>query len=154
MQVYKPFPVVVMQEVPGELSLGFMCRGCRLGCPNCSYKSLRDWRELDLREYTQILDRYAGQATCVVFMGGDWIEELPLFLFEAQQRGYKRCLYTGLELADVNPAIVRELDFIKVGRWEGKKLGHPEGNQKFLNLRSGQDWTSRFCRPITDSQGL
>jgi len=144
MQVFTPFPVVVFQEVPGEISLGFMIKGCRLGCQGCSYKSLRDWAVLDLQTYTQILDRYAGQATCVVFMGGDWLEELPLFLFEAQQRGYKRCLYTGKELAEVNPAIVRELDFIKVGRWQGILMGKPEGNQRFLNLRSGQDWTSRF----------
>jgi len=146
MQVFLPFPQVVLQEVPGEISLGFMVRGCPLQCQGCSYKSLKDWQEMDIQTYTQILDRYRGLCSCVVFMGGEWNTDLPLYLQQAQQRGFLTCLYTGRELAEISPVILQNLDFIKVGRWAGIPLGEQGSNQRFWKLPEMQDLTDKFSK--------
>jgi len=77
-------------------------------------------------------------------MGGDWDRSLPVYLSEAQQRGYRTCLYTGRELHEISPEIVKLLDYCKTGKWEGKTLKEKGSNQKFWKLPEMQDWSYKF----------
>jgi anaerobic ribonucleoside-triphosphate reductase activating protein len=115
---------VVLQEVPGEISLCFTISGCPLRCAGCHSPFL--WKEgsgtkLETNAYKEILHRYFGFATCVVFMGGEWHKtELIQKLKYAREQGYKTCLYTGYE--EVDSKILDYLTWIKTGRWD-KNLG-------------------------------
>jgi len=126
--------------VPGEISLSFSISGCPLRCPGCHSPFL--WKEgngsiLDMNAYEDILRRYSGFASCVLFMGGEWhSEELTSFLRVARHYGYKTCLYTGLE--QVDPSILEYLTYLKTGPWIREKggLGNETTNQVFKEVQS------------------
>lgn len=147
-EVFNPVYSVVLQEVPGEISIGWMAKKCRQNCPGCSYKSLEKYGVLDLslQMFEQILKENQGLATCVLFMGGEEESELPEFLSRAKALGYKTCMYTGMKtIGEVDIQIVDKLDFIKVGRWEGTSLKDENTNQKFFALTPEvQDLTWKF----------
>ncbi|MBV1888297.1 MAG: anaerobic ribonucleoside-triphosphate reductase activating protein, partial [Urechidicola sp.] len=126
---------IVLQEVPGEISLCFSISGCSLHCVGCHSPFL--WKEgsgklLTEDNYTKILDQYNGLASCVLFMGGEWDEtELISLLKTAKNKKYKTCLYTGEET--VSQDIISELTWIKTGKWV-QTLGGLDSkitNQKF-----------------------
>lgn len=147
MLVFNPVFQVVMQEVPGEISIGFQIATCRQKCEGCSYKYLEKFgkRDLTLPEYEKILADNKGLATCVVFMGGEEEDDLPLFLERARSYGFKTCMYTGMKaIGDVDVRITSRLDYIKTGRWEGKSLRDPDTNQRFYSLPDGKDITAKF----------
>ena len=114
----------VLQEVPEEISLRFTISGCPLRCEGCNSPFL--WKEgsgskIEFEAYKDILYRYFGIATCVLFMGGEWHEnELIEMLKYAQEHGYKTCLYTGE--VTVSQDILKHLTYIKTGKWI-KQLG-------------------------------
>ncbi|MEK6152912.1 anaerobic ribonucleoside-triphosphate reductase activating protein [Flavobacteriaceae bacterium 3-367] len=131
---------VVLQEVPGELSLCFTISGCPLQCDGCHSPFL--WKKGSGKKLTQqvygaILEQYRGLASCVVFMGGEWHKkELIAHLKYAKTKGFKTCLYTGEENVDVR--ILEQLTWIKTGKWD-KKYGGLDSkttNQKFKNVKS------------------
>ncbi|MAD30348.1 MAG: anaerobic ribonucleoside-triphosphate reductase activating protein [Flavobacteriaceae bacterium] len=131
---------VVLQEVPGEISLCFSISGCKLQCNGCHSPFL--WKEnngtkLSLDTYFNKIIQYKDQATCVLFMGGEWHkEELITMLQLANKYGYKTCLYTGEEV--ISDEIKKHLTFLKTGRWE-KELGGLENkntNQLFIEVAS------------------
>lgn len=131
---------VVLQEVPGELSLCFSISGCPLRCNGCHSPFL--WKKgngtlLNKKEYLKFLNQYKDLATCILFMGGEWHEdELVEFLMIAKQRNFKTCLYTGED--SVSQVILDELNWIKTGKWEASKggLDNQTTNQKFINLKT------------------
>jgi len=133
---------VVLQEVPGEISLCFTISGCPLRCKGCHSPFL--WKEgsgskITKQVYKDILYRYAGFATCVVFMGGEWHQnELIHNLRYAQQQGYNTCLYTGYE--EVDPKILLHLTWVKTGRWDNDRggLDSPTTNQIFREVRTNE----------------
>ena len=110
---------VVLQEVPGEISLCFSISGCPLQCPGCHSPFL--WKEhsgekITPEAFEHTLNQYNDFATCVLFMGGEWhADELIELLKCAQGKGYKTCLYTGEEL--VESKILEYLTYIKTGPW-------------------------------------
>lgn len=148
MEVYKPVISVILQECPGEISLGCMVAGCPYGCQGCSYKSLEKFGkvEMTIPMYEEELKKYSGQATCVVFMGGCWLgNELTVYLERAKQYGYKTCLYTGLKnLGEIESSILKNLDFCKTGRWEGIPLTAAGSNQRFWDVKNQEDLTYKF----------
>jgi len=147
MQVYKPIFNVVLREVPGEVSIGFMVSGCKQGCNGCSYKSLdkHGTEDLSLWHFEEILKDNQGLASCIVWMGGEWMEDLPEFLARAKSLGYKNCLYTGMKtLGDIPSSVSALLDFAKTGRWEGKPLTDVDSNQKFWDVQTKTDITHKF----------
>jgi len=129
---------VVLQEVPGEISLSFSITGCPIRCKGCHSPHL--WKasrgtELTADTFTSLLNRYRAYATCVLFMGGEWEEEPLLgFLRTAREYGYRTCLYTGSE--EVTPALISELDYLKTGPWieELGGLDSPSTNQRMIRL--------------------
>ncbi|WP_418499402.1 anaerobic ribonucleoside-triphosphate reductase activating protein [Flagellimonas sp.] len=133
---------VVLQEVPGEVSLCFSISGCPLRCKGCHSPFL--WKEgsgtkLTSGAYEKYLDQYAGLASCVLFMGGEWHPEtLVEHLKLAQQHGYRTCLYTGAHR--VSPDILEHLTYIKTGKWD-KNLGGLDSestNQVFREVRTNK----------------
>ncbi|RIV71618.1 anaerobic ribonucleoside-triphosphate reductase activating protein [Flagellimonas aequoris] len=133
---------VVLQEVPGEVSLCFSISGCPLRCKGCHSPFL--WKEgsgseLTSKDYQKYLDQYAGLASCVLFMGGEWHPgALVRYLKQAQELGYRTCLYTGADR--VSPDILEHLTYIKTGNWD-KALGgldSPTTNQVFREVRTNK----------------
>jgi len=137
-------------EVPDEISLIFTVSGCPLRCSGCHSADLRNpalGEPLCPSTLAGKLERYAGLATCVCFLGGEW---MPVALIEllqlARSNGFSTCLYTGLET--INDAIAVHLDYLKLGPFVSARggLDRPGTNQRFLDLRRGRDITHRFQR--------
>jgi anaerobic ribonucleoside-triphosphate reductase activating protein len=143
---------IVLQEVPGEISLCYFICGCPLHCAGCH--SPFTWNEktghpLDMEDYLETLDRYRGFISCVLFMGGEWQEEeLESLLQAARTRGLKTCLYTGLE--DITPRLKKELTYLKTGPWVSALggLNSPTTNQRMIQLETGECLNSVFQREI------
>ena len=131
---------VVFQEVPNEISLAFSIAGCKNNCKNCSWKSFDiSPKELTDDLYEELLEKYKGTVSCILFLGGEWNKDhLINNLKKAHQFGYKTCLYTGQE--DVTKDIKDNLDFIKVGPYIEEKggLNNPNTNQRFFDLKTNQ----------------
>lgn len=141
---------VVLQEVPGEVSLCFSISGCPLRCEGCHSPFL--WKEGNGTELTPAyfqkrLDQYTGLASCVLFMGGEWHPKLLVeHLRKARQMGYRTCLYTGAD--HVPPEILEHLTYIKTGRWD-KALGGLDckaTNQVFTEVSTGKMLNHLFIR--------
>ena len=141
---------VVLQEVPGEVSLCFSISGCPLRCKGCHSPFL--WKEgigtlLRKENYLLLLKQYQDLASCVLFMGGEWYEEdLVEFLKTANSKGYKTCLYTGED--SVSQSILNELYWIKTGEFDALKggLDNPTTNQKFINLKTNSIQNHLFIK--------
>lgn len=141
---------VVLQEVPGEVSLCFSISGCPLRCKGCHSPFL--WKEgngnlLNKSTYLSLLNKYENLASCILFMGGEWHEkELVEYLKIANSNHYKTCLYTGEE--QVSESILNELNWIKTGKWEALKggLDNPTTNQKFINVKTNSIQNHLFLK--------
>ena len=140
---------IVWQEVPNEVSLAFLLSGCPLRCVGCH--SADSWKAglgeaLSVDYLRERLQRYAGLLTCVLFLGGEWhIRSLLQHLALAKQNGLKTCLYTGLDLCEIDTLAYRNellplLDYLKTGRWQADLggLGSATTNQKWWRIQNGQ----------------
>lgn len=132
---------VVLQEIPGEISLAFTITGCSLRCDGCHSKHTWNKRAGELltpATFTHALDAYDGLVTCVVFFGGEWYEdELIELLRIARSRKLRTALYTGLD--DVSQQLKNHLTFLKVGPYKKEKggLASSATNQRLYNLETG-----------------
>lgn len=133
---------IVLQEVPGEISLCFSISGCSIQCEGCHSPFL--WKEgngklLTENTFDNVLNQYKGFASCVLFMGGEWREkELIKMLKSAKNKKFKTCLYTGEE--KVSKEIESELTWIKTGKWK-QQLGGLDSettNQKFTEIKTNK----------------
>lgn len=131
---------VVLQEVPGEISLCFSITGCPLRCEGCHSPFL--WKKgtgskLTKEKYCELLQQYKNLASCVLFMGGEWYkEELIELLKLAKEQQFKTCLYTGEK--QVEKEILNELTWIKTGKWIESLggLSSKKTNQKFIEIKT------------------
>lgn len=149
---------VVFQEVPNEVSISFLVAGCNHGCKGCH--STFSWNAkagflLSDDYLLNVLSKYEGLATCVLFFGGDWeAKELENFLKLIKTKTkYKTCLYTGAELDFFSDKkeILNNLDYIKTGKWNYLLggLNSKSSNQKFYALKNGiveKDLTNKFIK--------
>lgn len=150
---------MVFQEVPDEVSLAFLVSGCPLRCPGCHSSDAWNGRRGE-RLTSEALDRRLaaarGAVTCLLFLGGEWAEaELTALLDQARSRGLKTCLYTGLELAEVPPGLLRRLTYVKVGPFvrELGGLDSPTTNQRFIDLATGKILNHRFQQRVPATRG-
>lgn len=140
----------VFQEVPDEVSVAFLVTGCPMRCHGCH--SSDAWNGARGHELTEAtidawIERSRGFLSCVLFLGGEWDPAgLKRLLDHARARGLKTCLYTGLELEQVDPELVSRLDFLKVGSWVAELggLDSPRTNQKFIEMKTGRILNHRF----------
>lgn len=141
---------ILLQEVPGEISICFTITGCQLRCEGCHSAHLRSnakGHDLSDELYKSILIKYQNYASCVLFMGGEWntpelIEKLKI----AKKMGYETCLYSGQEKLD--EVIVNELTYMKTGPWI-KEFGGLESkstNQIFKEVKTNETLNHLFQR--------
>ena len=141
---------VVLQEVPGEISLFFSNCGCKLACKGCHSSYLWDKKNgkiLLINTYLELLNKYEHYATCVLFMGGEWHEkELIEMLKIAKHKKFKTCLYTGEER--ISEEISNELTFLKTGSWKSELggLGSETTNQKFTDVKKNINLNYLFSK--------
>lgn len=141
---------IVLQEVPGEISICFSIGGCNIHCEGCHSPIL--WKEKSGQQLTQtifrsILKKYNGFASCVLFMGGEWHKnELINYLEYAQKEGYKTCLYSGED--QIDKEILKSLNWIKTGKWitEFGGLDSSTTNQKFKEVQSNKILNHLFLK--------
>jgi len=141
---------IVLQEVPGEISICFSICGCKIHCKGCHSPIL--WKEsngekLTISVFKETLKKYKGFASCVLFMGGEWHQkELISNLKYAQEKGYKTCLYSGRET--INNKLKQHLTWVKTGEWKAKLggLNNPKTNQKFIDVQSKQILNNLFLK--------
>lgn len=128
---------VTFAEVPWEINYTLFVHGCKLGCKGCSWEGLeKPTYNMSLDEFNKKLNNYKNKATCVVFLGGEWYEDFPLFLRAARDSGFKTCLYTGQSC--VSDELLKGLDYLKTGRWMGKPLTDKDTNQQFWIISNGK----------------
>lgn len=141
---------IVLQEVPGEISLCFSISGCSLKCKGCHSPFL--WKEgngvlLTKKVYVEILKKYKNLGTCVLFMGGEWHEkELEDNLKLAKKEGYETCLYTGED--EISNRLKNQLTWLKTGKWN-EKLGGLDSdttNQKFIEVKANKNLNHLFLK--------
>ena len=141
---------IVLQEVPGEISLCFTISGCPLRCEGCHSPFL--WKEglgekLTFKHFVETLNKYRGLASCVLFMGGEWhSKHLIRLLKYARSTGYETCLYSGENKVDRD--ILQHLTWIKTGRWNSKLggLNSPNTNQQFIELETNKKLNHLFIK--------
>ena len=128
-------------EVPHQVSLNIPIVGCPIHCPECHSK--HNWRvegypNLTEDKLREILDRYQSKFTVVTFMGGEWDSDtLYKYLDLIHSLPSKTCLYTGLELEEIDKRLnIMILDYLKVGPYKSEfgGLTNPNTNQRFYQL--------------------
>ena len=137
--MYYSYPQIVLQEVPGEISLALSISGCPLRCKGCHSTETYDpnfGTELTEDELNRLLKKYK-HISCVLFYGGEWeLETLTNYLKLIKNKGLKTCLYTGFELEFFDYEFLKNLNYIKTGPYikELGGIGSPTTNQKFIIL--------------------
>lgn len=135
-------PQIVFQEVPDEISLAISISGCNLKCPGCH--SAFTWDEkygkpLNIQEIDKLLNQYEGLVSCFLFYGGEWeIDNLLEFINHIKSKNIKVCLYTGLDIDEIDERLINNLDYLKTGRYI-KSLGglkEKNTNQKFYKIHN------------------
>lgn len=131
---------VVFQEVPNETTLAINISNCPCRCPGCHSSFL--WKdvgtELSFDELDKLVDRVAGDITCVCFMGGDAEPEYINLLAEHTVKYHaplKVGWYTGRTI--VSKAVnLAWLDYVKVGPYIERLGGlkSPRSNQKMYRV--------------------
>jgi len=141
---------IVLQEVPGEISICFSICGCQIRCKGCHSPTL--WKEengqqLSQKIYEETLTKYKGFASCVLFMGGEWHKkELINHLKYAQKEGYKTCLYSGED--NIEYSLLQHLTWVKIGKWNTKNGGleSPTTNQQFIEVKTNKTLNHLFLK--------
>lgn len=142
---------VLLQEIPGHVSLSLLISGCPLRCAGCHSADSWNPNVGEPLTETSLLDHIHAQhgfLTCVLFLGGEWhAEALRPLLKLCKAQGLATALYTGL---DHCPPLLRDvLDFVKTGAWR-KELGglaSKETNQRLVDLTRGLCLNPLFWEP-------
>lgn len=122
-------------------SITFFVGGqCKYNCPGCSWGEVKpDGEEIDTLAFWDILENKRKHTDAVCFLGESQdYEDLIPYLFQARDCGFKTMLYTGGDLNDFDRDFLSLLDYIKVGRWQGKTLYEEGTNQKVYELNDGK----------------
>lgn len=136
------------QEVPKNRTLCIAVAGCPLKCKGCSWKGehlSKEYTVDDLRKRLDSYKRYPGVVTCVCFLGGEWCSDFVEYLKVCKEKGYKTCLFTGLDKFE-NQNVLKYLDYLKVGHWDESKggLSKKTTNQRFIDLKTNEEMNHYF----------
>lgn len=132
---------IVLQEIPGEISLSYLITGCPIGCKGCHSADSWDPRLGELLSPQRLAADIAHSqnlVSCVLLMGGEWHGEVLLALLQQCRRaGLKTALFTGLEYCPAD--LLPWLDYVKTGPWRAELggLDHPASNQRLYDLQRG-----------------
>ena len=150
---------VYTNEIPRELSLGFVILGCDVHCPECH--SPHTWdinckgqgKGLTIEELDKQI-RAQSWVSCILFYGGEWdIEYLKkLLLFIRENFQYRLALYSGRNLDFfLKTNIPSLIDYLKIGPYVKERGGliYPSTNQRLYQLENGkvkEDLTHLFWK--------
>jgi anaerobic ribonucleoside-triphosphate reductase activating protein len=122
-------------EVPDEISLYVPLANCTIHCEGCNSKWL--WldkgTELTEKEIQRLIDKNKG-ITCVCIGGGegDFTSLNNIFRY-IKEHNLKTCWYSGLDTIPKHIDI-RNLDFIKIGHYNGTPINEEGTNQIFWKV--------------------
>ena len=134
-------------EVPGEQSICIYISGCPNRCKNCHYPELQmnDYGELLCTNFSDILELYSCQATCVCFLGegkGSQKEKNELITYAeyVHDIGLKACLYSGRDVSI--EAWMHVFDYVKSGSYHEElgALDSPTTNQRFYRKNTNGNY--------------
>lgn len=142
---------IVMQEIPGEISLALAISNCPYKCQYCHTPQLQE----DVGDpYTEIIDKlllqYGDAITTVLFLGGDAaLEELrDAAAVLKNLTKLKTAVYLGRR--EIPEGFKEVFDYIKVGPYIHRRggLSSPATNQRLYKVVGGEleDMTSSFWR--------
>jgi len=141
---------IVLQEVPGEVSICFSITGCELKCDGCHSPYLwnkKRGKELSEKVYRNVLNKYKGFASCVLFMGGEWYpRQLKEYLSIAKEMGFNTCLYSGENT--IEKQLKTQLTWLKTGSWIESfgGLNSANTNQKFIEVKTNKILNHLFLK--------
>lgn len=140
---------ITFNEIPKEISIVFSIPGCGGRCKGCHSPFLHNasnGKKLDEIDYIKILEDNQFLATTVLFLGGDWDDELINFLKIAKRYNFKTALYTSLRYEQIPFKLKYNLNYLKVGEYiDG--LGGLESvltNQRLYKFKPKEDITDLF----------
>lgn len=149
---------IVMQEVPGEISLALNITECPHHCEGChsAYLAERSGDFVGDRLLGLILD-YEDFITCVCFMGGDQhLDDLRVQCQNVKSffPELKLAIYTGADSMEALGDTASIFDYIKIGPYIADLggLDHPTTNQKMFRRNADgtlENITSTFWRKYT-----
>lgn len=137
---------IVLEEIPGRVTLAVEISNCRGSCIGCHSPFLK--KDIGEELTPKVVDKLIGDnfgVNCFLLLGeGQDLEALlriAAYLRE-QHPGIERAVYSGR--AEVEPAIYEAFDYVKVGPYiaECGPLNEPTTNQRLYY--HGEDITSRF----------
>ena len=146
---------IVFQEIPDEVSLAINISGCPCRCPGCHSRYL--WEDvgevLDTAAIDSLVAQYAGEVSCLLFMGGDGDPEGVNSLARYVHTAYPKLRVAWYSGRIRIPAVInrQDFDYIKIGPFI-RHLGplkEPTTNQRlYRRTADGQfeDITARFWR--------
>lgn len=149
MVIYDKYDVV-FQEIPNEVSLVFTLKGCSNNCEGCHSPHLRETfgNELNEESFSEILNKYQDEITCVLFMGDSYKNDVIRLLKLSQLNGLKTALYSGLN--SIDSKLVEHLDYYKIGSYSIKHGGLNKftTNQKLYKIEDDKliDITNLFWK--------
>lgn len=137
-------PQIVLQEVPGEISLAISISGCNLKCKGChsSHTWDKDYGERLTKISLNNLIKKNKHISCVLFYGGEWnidyLKELFLHI-KIHFEDLKIALYTGREFNFFKEEDISSLDYLKTGPYKASNgpLRDLNTNQKFFQNKEG-----------------
>jgi anaerobic ribonucleoside-triphosphate reductase activating protein len=138
---------IVFKEHPNHVSLLFRITGCPNHCKNCHSSELHgnSGEELTIPRFIDILQRYHGLFTNVIFFGGEWESDHLCKLLEiCRCKGIRTTLWSGC--AEIAPKILGLLDYVKTGEYDEQKggLDSPRTNQKYIEVSTGRQIEIRW----------
>lgn len=151
---------IVFQEFPDEVTLAINLSRCPNGCPGCHSAYLQGdvGEELTEARLFGLLDDYAGEVTCIGFMGGDNDPAAVMRLCEAVREYAAATLSVPLKTGWYSgraelPAGFRPsaFDYVKLGPYVAERgpLGSRTTNQRLFHVQPDgrlEDITARFWR--------
>lgn len=125
--------MIVLDEIPDEITLAINISGCIIHCPDCHSKQL--WEDigepLDIETLKKLIDTNQG-ITCVCFMGGeeDEVAEFAKYI-RTEYSDLKTAWYTGKE--NVKGESLTFLNYVKTGPYKKEfgPLNSRMTNQRF-----------------------
>lgn len=146
---------IVMQEVPGEISLALNITGCPHHCPGCHSPYMwEDRGEFVADKLPELLERYKGMITCVCFMGGDQDDQDLAHLcdyIKTTDPMIKLAIYIGAPTVRAISESFPFFDYIKIGPYIAERggLDSTTTNQRMYKKQPDGHWediTSAFQR--------
>jgi anaerobic ribonucleoside-triphosphate reductase activating protein len=137
---------IVLEEIPGRVTLAVEISNCRGSCIGCHSPFLK--KDIGEELTPKVIDKLIGDnfgVNCFLLLGeGQDLEALLRIAahLREQHPGIERAVYSGR--SEVEPAIYEAFDYVKVGPYiaECGPLNEPTTNQRLYY--HGEDITFRF----------